>query len=175
MSRPHDGKIPDDAATIRRLVALARKNFASGHPVPFAAQIYVTRSGREVATALNRVVRGCDPTAHAEVRAIRLACRKLGKANLAGCTLVTTCEPCPMCMTATLFSGIGRVVYGTVVRRPDATTPPLFDYGAKSFVDQSGFDCVVEGPVEEALCRALVDDPRVRRYVERQGRRGVFI
>jgi guanine deaminase len=174
MSRSVAGKA-QDGAIIRRLVALARRNFPRGHPVPFAAQINSADPERPVAIALNRVVLGCDPTAHAEVRAIRLACRRRGQANLAGCTLYTTCEPCPMCLTAALIAGIERVVYGTVVRRPDATSPPLFDYRAKAFAARSGFSCRVDGPVEEPLCRALVDDPQVRRYIARQGRKGVFI
>jgi tRNA(Arg) A34 adenosine deaminase TadA len=175
MTRNRTRKDQDDAAVIRALVSLARAGFRSGHAVPFGARVTRTRTGRAVVSALNRVVRECDPTAHAEVRAIRLACRKLGRANLAGCTLYTTCEPCAMCMTAALFSGLDRVVYGTVVRRPDATTPPLYAYDAKSFAASSLFKCAVDGPVEEALCRALVDDPDVRSYIGAQGRKGIFI
>ena len=68
-------------------------------------------------------------------------------------------QPCPMCMTAALVAGVDRVVYGTVVRRPDAKGPPAFAYSAKEFARNSIFRCQVDGPVEEALCRALVDDP----------------
>jgi tRNA(adenine34) deaminase len=175
MTKPADQAKADDAAIIRRLAAKTRAGFRTVHPVPFGAQINRTRTGAPVVLALNQVVRTCDPTAHAEVRAIRLACRKLGRANLAGCTLYTTCEPCPMCLTAALMAGLDRVVYGTVVRRPDAKGPPLFDYSAKKFAARSQFRCQVTGPVEEALCRALVDDPVVREYVARHGRKGVFI
>ena len=154
---------------------MARRHFSSANPVPFCAQVSHTRSGRTIAVALNRVVSDCDPTAHAEVRAIRLACRKLGRAELSGCTLHTTCEPCPMCLAASLFSGIDRIVYGTVVRPPDSDRPPLYPYSAKEFARSSLFKTAVEGPVEEKLCRALVDDPAVRAYISRQGKKGVFI
>ena len=164
-----------DAAIIRGLVSFTRKGFSNGHAVPFGSEIRRTVSGRRVVIARNRVVADCDPTAHAEVRAIRLACKKIGRPNLRGFTLYSTCEPCAMCMTAALFSGLDRVVYGTVVRRPDAVGPPLYDYGAKRFVAASLFKSTVEGPVEETLCRALVDDPRVRDYISRQGKKGIFI
>jgi tRNA(Arg) A34 adenosine deaminase TadA len=164
-----------DGAVIRKLALMTRRHFRTPNPVPFCAQVSHTRSGRTVAMALNRVVADCDPTAHAEVRAIRLACRKLGRPELSGCTLHTTCEPCPMCLTAALFAGLDRVVFGTVVRPPDSTNPPLYPYNAKDFARSSLFKCPVDGPVEEGLCRGLVDDPVVRAYIARQGKRGVFI
>ncbi len=60
--------------------------------------------------ALNAVEQECDPSAHAEVRAIRLATKRLKKLSLAGYTLYTTCEPCPMCMSTALWAGLDRVV-----------------------------------------------------------------
>lgn len=55
---------------------------------------------------------GVDPTAHAEINAIRQACKKLKTTDLSGCTLYTTCEPCPMCFTAAWWAQISRIVYG---------------------------------------------------------------
>ena len=164
-----------DAAIIRELAQATREGFAGDNPIPFGSQIMETATGKLLVRRLNQVVPQSDPTCHAEVHAIRAACQALGRANLKGYTLYTTCEPCPMCMTASLFSGLDRVVYGTVVRRPDATNPPLFSYSAKAFVTESRFTCRVDGPVEEQLCRALVDDPIVQKYFAEQGAQGVFL
>jgi len=164
-----------DGAVMLALAAATARHFRTAHPVPFGSQVNETRTGRVVALALNRVVSDCDPTAHAEVRAIRLACRKVGRPNLKGHTLFTTCEPCPMCMAAAMFSGLDRVVYGTVLAPPGSTSPPLYPYRAKAFAGSSLFRCQVDGPVEEAACRAVIDDRRPQDYMERQWKKGVFI
>jgi tRNA(Arg) A34 adenosine deaminase TadA len=157
------------------LAAITARHFRTAHPVPFGSQVNDSRTGRRVALALNRVVSNCDPTAHAEVRAIRLACRTVGRPNLKGYTLYTTCEPCPMCMTAAMFAGLDRVVYGTVLAPPGSTRPPLYPYSAKAFAASSLFPCKVDGPVEEEACRAVIDDPRPQAYMDREWKRGVFI
>jgi len=89
-------------------VQLAVESVASGGG-PFAAA--VLRAGTVVATGANEVVRSLDPTAHAEVVAIRAACHSLGRYSLAGCVLVSSCEPCPMCLAAALWSRVDRVIY----------------------------------------------------------------
>lgn len=76
---------------------------------PFGALI--ARSGEIVADGTNLVTVNQDPTAHAEVTAIRNACRKLDSFTLAGCVLVTSCEPCPMCLTAALWARLDAVLY----------------------------------------------------------------
>jgi len=76
---------------------------------PFAAIIVF--DGEEVSFGINRVVDSFDPTAHAEVVAIRKACEKLKRFSLAGCTLYTSCEPCPMCLSAAIWARIDRIVY----------------------------------------------------------------
>jgi tRNA(Arg) A34 adenosine deaminase TadA len=168
-------KKPTDSTVMLGLAATTARHFRTHHPVPFGSQVNQTRTGKVVAVALNRVVSNCDPTAHAEVRAIRLACRKIGRPNLKGYTLYTTCEPCPMCLAAALFCGLDRVVYGAVLAPPGSTRPPLYPYGAKAFAESSLFPTRVDGPVEEAACRALIDDPRPQAYMDRQWKRGVFI
>lgn len=77
---------------------------------PFGAVI--VRDGEVVSTGVNRVVSNHDPTAHAEVNAIRSACGKLGTHELKGCTVYSSCEPCPMCMSALYWAGVVRVVFG---------------------------------------------------------------
>ena len=77
---------------------------------PFGAVI--VRDGEVIATGTNRVTATCDPTAHAEVSAIRAACAKLGDFKLAGCTIYSSCEPCPMCLSALYWAGVERIFYG---------------------------------------------------------------
>lgn len=90
---------------------------------PFGAVI--VRDGEVLATAANRVVAQADPTAHAEVLAIRHAAQKLATHDLSGCTLYTSCEPCPMCLGAIYWAGIGRVVYAAT--RHDAAAAGFSD------------------------------------------------
>ena len=97
---------------MRRAITLAMENVRSGAGGPFAAVI--VKDGRVVADGVNRVTSTNDPTAHAEVVAIREACRKLGDFQLAGCDLYTTCEPCPMCLGAIYWARPARVFYACV-------------------------------------------------------------
>lgn len=94
---------------MREAIELSRKNVAEGGG-PFGAVI--ARKGEIIATGVNRVTDSCDPTAHAEVSAIRAAARKLGTFNLSGCEIFTSCEPCPMCLGAIYWAHLDRIYYG---------------------------------------------------------------
>ncbi len=94
---------------MRRAIALGLENVRSGRGGPFAAVI--VKDGEVVAEGANCVTTTNDPTAHAEVVAIREACRKLGDFQLTGCDLYTTCEPCPMCLGAIYWARPARVYY----------------------------------------------------------------
>jgi guanine deaminase len=96
------------AEFMRRAIALALESIRSGGG-PFASVI--ARDGRFIAEGANRVTATNDPTAHAEVVAIREACRVLGAFQLTGCDLYTTCEPCPMCLGAIYWARPSRVFY----------------------------------------------------------------
>jgi tRNA(Arg) A34 adenosine deaminase TadA len=72
----------------------------------------IVRDGRIVAEAMNTVTATNDPTAHAEVNAIRAAARALGAFSLAGCELYTSCQPCPMCLAAAWWARLEAVYYG---------------------------------------------------------------
>jgi guanine deaminase len=96
-------------------VAAATENVAAGGG-PFAA--LVVRDNEILAGGVNRVTRDLDPTAHAEVVAIRAACRAVNDFSLAGCVLVCSCEPCPLCLAASLWARVDEVVY--VADRHDA-------------------------------------------------------
>ena len=90
-------------------IKTAEENFLSGNGGPFGA--VVVRNGEIVAVAGNCVTSSNDPTAHAEVVAIREACKKLETFDLSGCEIFASCEPCPMCLGAILWARIGKLYY----------------------------------------------------------------
>lgn len=102
-------RIPS-AAFMRQAIDLATENVVSGRGGPFGAVI--VRAGEIVATGVNLVTATNDPTAHAEVTAIRRAAAELGTFQLAGCELYSSCEPCPMCLAAAYWARIEAVFFG---------------------------------------------------------------
>jgi tRNA(Arg) A34 adenosine deaminase TadA len=101
---------------MEQAIALSLRNARSARGGPFGA--VVVKSGRIVGEGVNRVTTARDPTAHAEVVAIRAACRKLRSHDLKGAVIYTSCEPCPMCLSAILWARIDRMVYANT--RADA-------------------------------------------------------
>lgn len=99
----------EDARYMRMAIDLSVENIDNGGG-PFGAVI--VRDGEVIATGVNRVVPNNDPTAHAEVNAIRNACQKLDTFQLEGCTVYSSCEPCPMCLSALYWAGVKRICYG---------------------------------------------------------------
>ena len=95
---------------LRHAIRLATENVASGAGGPFGAVI--VRDGRVVGEGVNTVTASNDPTAHAEVNAIRAAAKALGTFTLAGCELYSSCEPCPMCLAAAYWARIDAICYG---------------------------------------------------------------
>ena len=100
---------PPDAELMRRAIAAADEGVRAGQGGPFGAA--VARGGEVLAVACNRVIARNDPTAHAEIEAIRAACAKLGTFDLSGCELYATCEPCPMCLAAAWWARVDRIVH----------------------------------------------------------------
>jgi len=94
---------------MRKAIELSRENVANGGG-PFGAVI--AKDGEIVATGVNRVTASCDPTAHAEVSAIRTAASKLETFNLSGYEIYTSCEPCPMCLGAIYWARLDKMYYG---------------------------------------------------------------
>jgi tRNA(Arg) A34 adenosine deaminase TadA len=94
---------------MQRAIELALENVRSGQGGPFAA--VVVRDGKVIAEGTNRVTSTNDPTAHAEVVAIRKACAALSAFQLDHCEIYTTCEPCPMCLGAIYWARPARVYY----------------------------------------------------------------
>jgi guanine deaminase len=95
---------------MQQAIALATENVTSGAGGPFGA--VVVRNGEVIATGVNRVTVDNDPTAHAEVSAIRAACQALKTFQLTGCVVYTSCEPCPMCLAAIYWARCSAIFYG---------------------------------------------------------------
>jgi guanine deaminase len=108
---------------LRRAIGLACENVRSGRGGPFGAVI--VRGGEVVAEGVNLVTSSLDPTAHAEVCAIRAACRKLGSFELRGCAIYSSCEPCPMCLGAIYWARLDALYYAAT--REDAAAAGFDD------------------------------------------------
>lgn len=108
---------------MRLAIALAESNITSLAGGPFGAVI--VKDGQIIAQSGNQVLKLKDPTAHAEISAIRQACENLGSFDLTGCTIYTSCEPCPMCLGAIYWAHIDKVYYGNT--RTDAAAAGFDD------------------------------------------------
>ncbi len=139
-----------DLAFLQHAVDLAAEASADGRHGPFGAVI--VKEGRIVAEGWNQVVAANDPTAHAEIVAIRAACAALGRHELRGCTLYTSCEPCPMCAAAIYWARLDRVVYAA--DRNDAA--------AAGFDDALIFEALSFPPIRRRLpfTQALAEEGR---------------
>jgi tRNA(Arg) A34 adenosine deaminase TadA len=123
MNPPTTGT-PGAEAYLLRAVAAGRAGMLAGQGGPFGALI-VGPDGHPIAEGCNRVTSANDPTAHAEISAIRAACIALGTFKLEGCTLYTSCEPCPMCLAAAYWARVDGIVYGAT--RADAAAAGFDD------------------------------------------------
>ena len=151
-----------DEERIAALAAFTARSLATERPVPFGASIVHSRSGEVLLRALNAVAREFDPSSHAEVRAIRLATKKLKSISLAGYTLYTTCEPCPMCMSTALWAGLDRVVYGATIEDANRHCRQIH-IAATEVAERSDMRCQVDGPVLREQCYALFTHPNMLR------------
>jgi tRNA(Arg) A34 adenosine deaminase TadA len=157
------GKPGDAAFDSERMRDLAKytAGFLSTAPNPFGCEIVHTKTGERLMRAMNAVSAENDPSAHAEVRTIRLACAKLGTPSLEGHTLYTTCEPCPMCMSCALWAGVDRVVYGATIADANRFCRQI-QIPATEVAKRSDMVCEVIGPVEREACVAIFEDPRMQ-------------
>src|SRR5438445_446850 len=92
---------------MKRAIELSKTNMETGAGGPFGA--IVVKNGQIIGEGWNKVTSSNDPTAHAEVDAIRQACQKLKTYDLSGCEIYTSCEPCPMCLSAIYWAHIGKI------------------------------------------------------------------
>ena len=128
--------IQPEAKFMRMAIALATENVRSGKGGPFGA--VVVRNGEVLSAMANTVTSTNDPTAHAEVNAIRSACARLGTFQLDGCDVYTSCEPCPMCLAALYWSRCRAIFYGNTAQ----------DAAAAGFDDSFLYD-EVKRPISE--------------------------
>ncbi len=105
-----------DVRFMEMAARIAEENIDCGGG-PFGAVI--VRDGKVVATGANSVTLANDPTAHAEVNAIREACRRENTFSLKGCTVYSSCEPCPMCLSALYWAGVSRIIFGNTQQDAD--------------------------------------------------------
>lgn len=142
-----------DPRLMRAAVDEAAAGLAAGDGGPFGA--VVTRDGVVIARGHNQVVGLNDPSAHAEVQAIRAACRELGTFDLSGCEIYATCEPCPMCFATIHWARIDRVHFGA--SRADAAAIGFDDaaiYDVLAGRREPAFD--VHCDVDADACRRLM-------------------
>lgn len=149
---------------MQALIAFTARSLRSRRPRPFGASIVRSGSAKALLLALNNVAGECDPSCHAEVRAIRLATKRLGRLSLAGYTLYSTCEPCPMCMSTALWAGVDRVVYGATIEDANRHFEQI-QIPAKEVASRSDMVCVVDGPFLREQCYAIFTHPAMLRAI----------
>jgi len=136
--------LPDDAPWMREALVACDRGIDLGQG-PFGAA--VVRGGELVCAAHNTCAHDTDPTAHAEVNAVRDACRRLGTLHLAGCTVYATTEPCPMCFTAIVWSRADRIVWGASVADAVAAGFTGPQVGNRAMAELTGATVAVTGGV----------------------------
>lgn len=140
-------------------IAACRQGIAAGQ-TPFGCAIVA--EGRLIVAAHNTVWRDLDITAHAEINAIRAACRALGRVDLSGCDLYTTCEPCPMCLAASHWARIDTLYFGATIADAQAAGFHELALPAQELVTRGHSPLRVAGPVLQAECAALFTEWRQR-------------
>lgn len=142
---------------MRRAIGEAQTGVAEGN---LGVGSVIVRDGDIIGAGRNAVGATGDPTAHAELVAIRDAVRRLGTTRFEGATLYTTTEPCPMCLWAIVMTGIGRIVLGA--RHASFVRPELGDYTAERMIAMTGAAVEVVTGVLELECETLRSDLRRR-------------
>jgi tRNA(Arg) A34 adenosine deaminase TadA len=165
MASPAAGRIgvtSVDEERMRELHRFTARTLQTSCPVPFGALIVNSKTGERLMRATNAVMRESDPSAHAEVRTVRLACKRLNSPQLTGYTMYSTCEPCPMCMANALWARLDRVVFGATIADASRHCSQIY-VPAKEVARRSDMDCVVEGPVLRELCNTLFTHPNMQK------------
>ena len=127
----------------------ARKGMNNNEGGPFGAVI-TDKDGKIISIANNQVIKNNDPTAHAEVQAIREACKKLNTHDLSGYILYTSCEPCPMCLSAIIWSNIKEVYYACT--RKDAGEIGFRDDVIYEFLETNNKNLLNETQISREDC-----------------------
>ncbi len=144
-----------DSEWMRQAIARTREGIAAGE-APFGTVI--VKDGAVVAATHNTVWRDTDPTAHAEVNGLRAAAAALATIDLSGCTLYSTCEPCPMCLAATHWAKVDRVVFGASIADAARAGFSELPVAASSLAAMGRSPLRVEGGLLRDECAALFDE-----------------
>ena len=139
---------------LQQAVDLAENNVKAGKGGPYGAVI--VKSDRVLSACANQVTALLDPTAHAEIAAIRQACKKLNDFQLTGCVLYSSCEPCPMCLGAIYWARLEKVFYAC--SREDAA--------AANFDDSFIYDEIALSPSSRSITMQCLDLPNATRPFE---------
>jgi guanine deaminase len=159
MGPNHEDSVEGDSMSEADLMRLAiektREGIAAGQS-PFGS--IIVKDGEVVASTHNTVWRDTDPTAHAEVNCLRGAAKALRTIDLKGCTLYSTCEPCPMCLSAIHWAKVDRVVFGATI--DDAAEAGFCELhvAAESLAEMGRSPLVVEGGLLREECSALFSE-----------------
>jgi len=160
-----DPTTPIHARLMGHAIAVCREGIGAGQ-TPFGCAI--ARNGEVVAAAHNTVWLDTDITAHAEINAIRAACRTLATVDLTGCDLYTTCEPCPMCLAASHWARIRTLYFGATIGDAASAGFHELHLPAAELARQGGSPLVVVDGIERDACRALfkewLNGPGARSY-----------
>ena len=139
---------------LQQAIILASENVDSGEGGPYGA--IIVKANQVIAASGNKVTRDLDPTAHAEVMAIRAACIQLNDFHLNGCILYTSCEPCPMCLGAIYWARIDAVYYAC----------NRFDAADAKFDDSFIYDEIVLMPEQRRIPMKQITLPNAKKPFE---------
>lgn len=136
-------------------IRAARRGMAAGQ-APFGCAIAL--GDRVIADTHNTVKASTDPTAHAEVNALRIACLQLGTTKLEGAIVAATCEPCPMCAAAMHWAGVKHIYFGASIADADTAGFTQIQVTATELLQQGGSTVKVTANLLGEECRALFRD-----------------
>jgi tRNA(Arg) A34 adenosine deaminase TadA len=155
--------LPTDAYWMRLAIASARRGVQKGQ-TPFGACI--VREGEVLACEHNSVWLTTDITAHAEINAIRTACRQLGKIDLSGATIFSSVEPCPMCFSAIHWAKVTRIVFGADIEDAKKAGFNELSISNAKMKTAGDSDIVIESGLLRTECQSVFDE-----WLERSDRR----
>ncbi len=136
---------------LQQAISMAADNVTSGQGGPYGA--IIVKDNQVIAASGNKVTSTLDPTAHAEIVAIRLACTRLNDFQLQDCIIYTSCEPCPMCLGAIYWARLAKVYYAC----------SRFDAAAANFDDSFIYDEILVPPLERSIAMHHLNLPNALR------------
>ena len=151
---------------------LAQNGANNNEGGPFGAVI-TDKDGNVIATGNNKVIISHDPTAHAEIVAIRRASEKLGTHDLSNCILYTSCEPCPMCLSAIIWANIKKVYYACT--RKDAASIGFRDDMIYEYLKEKNNNVIELKEIDREECKSLFEEykKKIKKYTNKKESRKI--